>query len=968
MALQDYFEFPTAYNPDTEALQREAVFQVFAVDDLAQATPLQVYAADSGTPISTLASNNIGMLPSFRVAGNPAQVVLKSGPFVTLLTSKYGTIFAAGLTPETIAEVSAAALAAEQAVTAAQDELPSAAADAVAAAVSGLSLVTTSDVVRSTLANGTDLNTLYGATSVGVYHLGSGRTYPNGPVAATPATLEILAGADGQALQRFTLRTGSSAGRQWWRAVDAANQSAWRSVQPPLGSLANETDLSVLGDELQAGVYNLNSSSTYSNAPAGFSGAGTLEVFAGVPGSTGTVQRLIHRSSGRMWQRGKATEITWSPWLEVSAGNVDPAAIESAVDALDLPQQVLDAVTTEVTGLKLPENYVSMPARAVVSCLSVPVQVNSQRRYIQSGYTQDSVTTWGEWEFVVLVGSDLHAHVCKRAVGAEVWIQQFDLTTIEGNPFGTQFDDSHATWVLAVDVNGRVLVTGNAHTTIAVTAYSAPAGDVSSWTMIPASENQQGVTYDKFAVLGDGIVLRFWREGFATQGVEWFARWNPTTLAFEGETELLDGAASGEGPYLWRVATRGQQISLFFCWRGAGDASTNSDMCYLESVDGGLSWQRRDGTAQTLPVTHATADVIMAIPAGSGLINQGGSEIDRDFRPHVAFLMQVGTATQVIHLWDASDDGSGWDDEQVTSWRKLIPTVGETTLDLVHARPQIVCTPRGKTYVITRSEEGEIKGAPVAIDVSPGADRTPFPLASMDLYHWEPAIDARALRDRNELKMLIVPTDPNKDSKQDFTKQWAGVLTIDLDQIEQVRNRTAKIPTIRSYAIAEWGPEFVAGTTSEANFVGKTVYVATSSGGPADLALQVGPGVPQIAARAIGPGMRFFVRQSVRLAFQNGATSADVKLRETRSAGSLPEHDVAHIALPANTDGSGNPVANNALTGIRETAWCPLPGTPYIEADGTIRDTRLVPRLRSSVANGLRLGAWRIEIGVLDWV
>jgi hypothetical protein len=599
--------------------------------------------------------------------------------------------------------------------------------------------------------------------------------------------------------------------------------------------------------------------------------------------------------------------------------------------------------------------FTPRPDHAAVSCVTLPKQVNSQRRYIQSAYSQDAVTTWGGWEFAVIVGTDLHAWVCKRAVDSETWVQQIDLMTLAGAPFGaTQFDDSHATYALAVDTNGRVLVTGNAHTTVAVTAYSSVAGDISTWTTIAASSNQQLVTYDKFAILGTGTILRFWREGYATGGAEFFARWNPATLLFESETKFLDGGPTDEGPYAWHIATRGNKISVFFCWRGAGDASTNSDMCYIESVDGGTTWRKINGTAQTLPVTHTNSDVIRAIPQVSGFINQGGADIDVDNNPHVAYLMQVGTATQTIHTyWN----GAAWVNDQVTDWSLLITTVGATTLALVHARPTLICTDMGKTYVITRTDEGKLKGQPVAIDATPGADRAPFALAAMDLYHWEPAIDSRALRELGLLKMLIVPTDPNKDSKQGFVKQWAGILTIDLAQMEQVRNRTAKIPTIRSYASYSWGPEIVAGTTSEASFVGKTVYVSTASGGAVDYAIQIGPGVPHIPFLSIGPTMRFFARQTVRVFFLNGATSGNIKLRETRSAGALPENDVAHIA-----------VANTSYTGVQTVPWCPLPGTPYIEADGSGRDTRLVPRLQSSAVDGLRLGAWNIEIGVLDYV
>lgn len=123
MALQDYFESPIAYNPDADVLVTGATFQVFAVDDVGFATPLTVTEPTSGAVIPTLSSSSIGVLPSFRVAGDPGQIILKSGSFATLLSSRYGALAEAGFDPEAVALAVAAgpeAVAARDAAVAAQ--------------------------------------------------------------------------------------------------------------------------------------------------------------------------------------------------------------------------------------------------------------------------------------------------------------------------------------------------------------------------------------------------------------------------------------------------------------------------------------------------------------------------------------------------------------------------------------------------------------------------------------------------------------------------------------------------------------------------------------------------------------------------------------------------------------------------------------------------------------------------------
>jgi hypothetical protein len=114
MPIQDYFESTIAYDPDSENLVASATFAVYAVDDITFATPLALTYPASGAAITALTSTNIGVLPAFRAEGDPDQVVLKSGAFTTLLTSKFGAVKEAGLDAATVqAAIAAEAAAAE---------------------------------------------------------------------------------------------------------------------------------------------------------------------------------------------------------------------------------------------------------------------------------------------------------------------------------------------------------------------------------------------------------------------------------------------------------------------------------------------------------------------------------------------------------------------------------------------------------------------------------------------------------------------------------------------------------------------------------------------------------------------------------------------------------------------------------------------------------------------------------------
>jgi lysophospholipase L1-like esterase len=114
MPIQDYFESTIAYDPDSENLVASATFAVYAVDDTTFATPLALTYPASGASITALTSTNIGVLPAFRAEGDPDQVILKSGAFTTLLTSKFGAVKEAGLDAATVqAAIASEAAAAE---------------------------------------------------------------------------------------------------------------------------------------------------------------------------------------------------------------------------------------------------------------------------------------------------------------------------------------------------------------------------------------------------------------------------------------------------------------------------------------------------------------------------------------------------------------------------------------------------------------------------------------------------------------------------------------------------------------------------------------------------------------------------------------------------------------------------------------------------------------------------------------
>lgn len=575
----------------------------------------------------------------------------------------------------------------------------------------------------------------------------------------------------------------------------------------------------------------------------------------------------------------------------------------------------------------------------VLSTTSLPVLLYSRRRYQQSAYNQDNVTTLPDGTQYVVALSAVsgvpHWFIMKRLPGSKTW-QKFDLATVSSIFAHTDSsdDDSHNVMNVTVSSDGLIHVAGNMHGHPMRYARTTVAGDITTFAVASvASANANQVTYPMFFQVG-GKQFFAWRNGLATSGDFFLSSW--TGAAWTTPQKLLDGASSGRGAYLHRIAVRDGKVSMFFMYRGAGDASTNEGMYYVESVDQCATWQRISGAVQATPITPANADRFKVIPEAAGLINQGGADIDPDGHPHAAIqLYDSNGFTQLHHLWH---DGTVWHDEQVTQWSERIETVGQTTLDLRVARPHLFCTDAGRTYMLGRTAAEGYANKVLLIDVTPGGNHDPVVITDMNLYGWEPAIDSRALQERGELNMLITNIDENADSKRNWEAQWGGILTIKLPQISTVQSGASKVPTIKKVSEYSILPEIPA------------------VGGVTDADVSATLGAAMIAVnRAYGPGVRFFSRLSGRFMFNTGTTTATIYLRETPTGGSLPSNDINKIVL-----------ANNSFVGTFSTPWEPLPATPFVETNGTFRDTRLIPRIVADNAAGIKVGAWLIEVGILD--
>lgn len=408
-------------------------------------------------------------------------------------------------------------------------------------------------------------------------------------------------------------------------------------------------------------------------------------------------------------------------------------------------------MTAEIPGLD--------PARAVLGRLDLlPAPANNVANCNSLPFTQDPLATAGERQHAVWISGPRRAPLVSwRRLPDGPWSEPVDLSAVPGSPFEAETKlDPHHGYSLGLDGRGRLHVAGNDHNEPLRYARS-DAGDPTRWQageMIGTEEER--VTYPAFVSLPGGDLLFFYRDGRAAHGDVYLNRLPAEAGRWERIGMLVEGRGSDESPYLNHVAAGGDgALHVSGCFRGKGGAAANRDVWHVASDDGGATWRSAAGEPLELPLTHDTVPIVVPTPPhGSGLVNQMGMGVDAAGHPHVPYFhYDESGATQVVL---ASHDGSRWQHRDLTRFSHRMET-DTPIVDASVARPAIACTADGNVWAVCRaSHDGYVS----CIRCTPGQPLHELTLYDGDLGTWEPTLDSRALRERDELCLLLTPAPP----------------------------------------------------------------------------------------------------------------------------------------------------------------------------------------------------------------
>lgn len=478
-----------------------------------------------------------------------------------------------------------------------------------------------------------------------------------------------------------------------------------------------------------------------------------------------------------------------------AAADATGAAVEAVAAAVQVAEHAAEvlAVPTTSDGIMAVvlgdeesasrQLVTARPRGGSVTLDALPELLDNSWRYNVAAYSHDNIVTLldGTQYAVWIRSSDRHAMIGKRNVDTGSAWETFDLRTIVGDPFGLQDQDGHNTFAIGVDSVGNIHLSGNLHNDALRYAVTTVPGDITSFvagTMVGTLESSG--TYPEFFTVTDGTLFFAYRDGASGAGNFVLNRYDTTTGTWVRVGVILSGTETADSPYPNRFApdpTMPRGIHVFYTWRATPTASSNEDICYAYTPDGGVTWRTSTGAALPAPITRAASEVVLEKPSGSGIMNQSGAYGDDFGHPHAAFTWyDTEGHSQYFHV---RHDGDDWSTDQVSAFDQRIETIAVGTVDLTVARPQIF-TVGSRVWILGRCKGIGQNGA-LLIDATPGADHKPAILAAGDLTEWEPAFDSRGLRERGELRFLLTDL---SDPGPAWNAEPAGIFTLPVHQLD----------------------------------------------------------------------------------------------------------------------------------------------------------------------------------------
>src|SRR5690606_38170211 len=343
----------------------------------------------------------------------------------------------------------------------------------------------------------------------------------------------------------------------------------------------------------------------------------------------------------------------------------------------------------------------------------------------------------------------------KRRLNSDRW-------TLKRTPYSGHASDAHNVISMMIDGDGYLHVAWDHHNGHLRYAKSLKPGGLElgkEEAMVGSEENS--VTYPEFFALPTGDLLFFYRDGGSGAGNLIINKYDVAKRQWKRlHTNLISGEGLRNAYWQAHVDKKGT-IHVSWVWRDSPDVASNHDMAYACSKDGGLTWQRTDGTTYMLPIIAENAEYAAQIPQQSELINQTAMAADDEGNPFIATYWRASDTTipqyKIIYWVD-----DHWQVKSLNFRSTAFSLSGHGTKEIPISRPQLLVTGKGKKsslLLLFRDRERGRKASVLKLNNVHQDDFEIFDLSEHGLGAWEPTYDTELWRNKKRLALYVQQTD-----------------------------------------------------------------------------------------------------------------------------------------------------------------------------------------------------------------
>lgn len=364
-------------------------------------------------------------------------------------------------------------------------------------------------------------------------------------------------------------------------------------------------------------------------------------------------------------------------------------------------------------------------------------------------FRKNALTSYKQYQFTAYYDENSYLILAKRKRNTQNWEKV--KTPYKGNT-----KDAHNDISIAIDGSGYLHVSWDHHNTKLRYAKSKThlGLDLGEELQMTGSEEQK-VTYPEFYNLSNGDLLFFYRSGASGRGNMVINSYNLKSKSWSQlQRNLLDGEEKRSAYWQSCIDKQGV-IHLSWVWRESWDVSTNHDLCYARSKDGGKTWEKTTGEKYKLPITSTTAEYAWKIPQKSSLINQTAMATDKEGNPYIATYWSENEIPQfqIVYL-----DKGNWKKTN-TGFRKTpFYLGGGGTKQIPISRPDILIDEKGDDlllYVLFRDEERGNKISLAYTNLKQQSNWKIADITSASIGQWEPNYDISLWQKENKLQIFI---------------------------------------------------------------------------------------------------------------------------------------------------------------------------------------------------------------------